>query len=75
MDWLLQQFKQKKIDVYAINMTSDSIGFPVVKVFAPSMRHFWPRFGDGRIFDLPVDLGYLDVRKTEDEMNKLGFFF
>ena len=75
LDWLLQQFKQKKIDVYAINMTSDSIGFPVVKVFAPSMRHFWPRFGDGRIFDLPVDLGYADVRKTEDEMNNLGFFF
>jgi len=75
LDWLLDQYKQKDISVYAINMTSSSIGFPVVKVFAPSMRHFWPRFGEGRLFDLPVKLGYVEKAKDEDSMNRLGFFF
>lgn len=75
LDWLLDQYKQKDISIYAINMTSSSIGFPVVKVFAPSMRHFWPRFGEGRLFDLPVKLGYLENARDEDSMNRLGFFF
>jgi len=29
----------------------------VVKVIAPGMRHFWPRFAPGRLFDVPAQLG------------------
>ena len=75
LKWLLNLFKEKKMSVYGANYTSKSIGFPVAKVFIPGMRHFWPRFGPGRLYTLPVDLGYLKEAKTEVELNPIGFFF
>ena len=39
------------------------------------MRHFWPRFAPGRLFDVPVELGYLDQATSESDLNEIGFFF
>ena len=35
------------------------IGLPVVKVIVPGLRHFWARFAPGRLYDVPVKLGWL----------------
>ena len=63
------------MDIYGANYTAKSVGFPVSKVFIPEMRHFWPRLAPGRLYDLPVKLGYLKEAKQESELNPIGFFF
>ena len=75
LSWLLSIFKAKGFDVFGANFTTETIGFPVAKVFIPGMRHFWPRFAPGRLFNVPVELGYLDQATSESDLNKIGFFF
>ena len=45
------------------------IGLPVVKVIVPGLRHFWARFAPGRLYDVPVQLGWLPRPLAEEELN------
>ncbi len=51
------------------DLTRPDVGLPVVKVVVPGMRHFWPRFAPGRLYDVPVQMGWLDRALTEQELN------
>jgi hypothetical protein len=52
-----------------LDQTRADIGLPVVKVVVPGMRHFWRRFGPGRLYDVPVALGHLSGSLAEGDMN------
>jgi ribosomal protein S12 methylthiotransferase accessory factor len=52
--------EREGLEALVLDLTRPDIGMPVVKVFAPGLRHFWPRFGAGRLYDVPVSLGWLD---------------
>ena len=56
-------------ETLVVDLTLPDIGVPVVKVVAPGLRHFWPRFGPGRLYDVPVALGWLDRPTPEPELN------
>jgi oxazoline/thiazoline synthase len=45
------------LDLLVLDQTRPDIGMPVVKVVVPGLRHFWPRFAPGRLYDVPVRLG------------------
>lgn len=62
------------IEVLALDCTQPDIGMPVARVFAPGLRHFWPRFGPGRLYDVPVQQGWLAQPKREDELNPVSMF-
>jgi ribosomal protein S12 methylthiotransferase accessory factor len=47
---------------------------PVVKVVSPSMRHFWPRFAPGRIFDVPVRMGRLTRPTSYSALNPIPVY-
>jgi hypothetical protein len=42
---------------------------PVARVIVPGMRHFYIRFAPGRLYDIPVKLGWLERPRTEAELN------
>lgn len=46
------------IETIVADATRPDIGLPVVRVTAPGLRHFRPRFAPGRLYDVPVALGY-----------------
>jgi oxazoline/thiazoline synthase len=62
------------IEVLVLDQTRPDIRLPVVKVIAPGMRHFWPRFAPGRLYDVPVALGWLNRPTSEQELNPVGVF-
>jgi len=45
------------------------VGLPVAKVVVPGMRSWWARFAPGRLYTLPVQLGWLSHPKRESELN------
>lgn len=45
-----------------------------VRVVVPGLRHFWNRRAPGRLYDLPVKMGWLDKPRLESELNPIGFF-
>jgi bacteriocin biosynthesis cyclodehydratase domain-containing protein len=60
---------QSGIDVFVLDQTRPDINFPVVRVVAPGLRHFWPRFAPGRLYDVPVRKGWLARPLDESELN------
>jgi oxazoline/thiazoline synthase len=45
-----------------------------VKVIVPGLRHFWARFGPGRLYTVPVAMGRLRDPIPEDALNPVPMF-
>lgn len=44
--------QQKGLNLLVLDQTRPDTGLNVVKVVVPSLRHFWPRFGLGRLYEV-----------------------
>ena len=64
----------KGLELLVLDQTRPDIGLPVVKVVVPGLRHFWARFAPGRLFDVPVELGWVPGRVAERELNPIAMF-
>ena len=62
------------LEMLVLDQTRADIGLPVVKVIVPGLRHFWARYAPGRLYDVPVRLGWLDRPLREDELNPIAMF-
>ena len=64
----------KGMEFLVLDQTRPDIGLPVAKVIVPGLRHFWSRLGQGRLYDVPVVMGWLDRPLTEAELNPIAIF-
>lgn len=62
------------LEPYVLDQTRADVGLPVVKVIIPGMRSFWMRRGPGRLYDVPVKLGWLKEPRGEEELNPFSLF-
>ncbi|GAA0947135.1 TOMM precursor leader peptide-binding protein [Nonomuraea longicatena] len=62
------------MELLVLDQTRPDLGMPVVKVIVPGMRHFWRRLAPGRLYDVPVALGWLAEPTPEEEMNPVTMF-
>ncbi|RMF13503.1 MAG: hypothetical protein D6757_07915, partial [Alphaproteobacteria bacterium] len=69
-----QLVEERGMEILVLDQTRPDIGLPVVKVIVPGMRHFWARFAPGRLYDVPVALGWLDAQKREEDLNPVAMF-
>jgi oxazoline/thiazoline synthase len=61
--------KQAGLDFLVLDQTRPDIEVPVVRVIVPGLRHFYRRFAPGRLYDVPVKLGWRDRAISEGELN------
>ena len=59
------------VDVWWADCTRPDLGLPVVRTFAPGLRHFWARFAPGRLYDVPPALGWCAPGYGEADLNPL----
>ncbi len=52
--------------------TRADVGLPVVRTWAPGLRHFWNRFAPGRLYQVPPALGWCAPGYGEDDLNPLA---
>lgn len=57
------------LEVIVLDQTREEIGLPVVKVIVPGLRHFRPRFAPGRLYDVPLKLGWTEQPFGEDDLH------
>jgi len=57
------------MEFLVLDQTRPDIGMPVVRVIVPGLRHFWPRFAPGRLYDVPVRMGHRDRPLAESDLN------
>lgn len=62
------------LETLVVDQTRPDIGLHVVKVVVPGLRHFWPRLAPGRLYDVPVRLGWLERPRAEDELNPVPLY-
>jgi ribosomal protein S12 methylthiotransferase accessory factor len=55
-------------DFMVLDQTRPDVEVPVVRVIVPGLRHFYRRFGPGRLYDVPVQLGLLEKPMQESEL-------
>jgi oxazoline/thiazoline synthase len=62
------------METLVLDQTRPDIKLHVVKVIVPGLRHFWPRFAPGRLYDVPVKMGWLLKPLKEEELNPIPMF-
>jgi ribosomal protein S12 methylthiotransferase accessory factor len=62
------------LEVMAVDKTRPDVGMSVIQAIVPGLRHFWPRFGPGRLYDVPPALAWLPRPLVEAELNPVPLF-
>lgn len=60
------------METLILDQSRPETGVFVVKVLVPGLRHFWPRFRGGRLFDVPVRMGWVTECRGEEALNPLA---
>jgi ribosomal protein S12 methylthiotransferase accessory factor len=63
------------LELLVLDQTRPDLGLAVAKVFMPGLRHFWARFAPGRLYDVPVRLGWLAAPLAEEALNPIPMFW
>jgi len=63
------------LETIVLDQSRPDLGLCVVKVIVPGLRHFWPRLAAGRLYDVPVKMGWLVEPLTEEQLNPRPAFF
>jgi ribosomal protein S12 methylthiotransferase accessory factor len=64
----------KGMEMLVLDLTRADAGMPVAKVIVPGLRHFWARFAPGRLYDVPVSMGWLERPLPETSLNPTPIF-
>jgi oxazoline/thiazoline synthase len=70
----VQIAEKQGMEVLVLDQTRPDIGLNVVKVIVPGMRHFWKRLAPGRLYDVPVKLGWMPESLKENQLNPFPMF-
>ncbi|MBF9068409.1 TOMM precursor leader peptide-binding protein [Streptacidiphilus sp. NEAU-YB345] len=62
------------LELLVLDQTRPDLGIPVAKVIVPGLRPFWARFAAGRLYDVPVRLGWLKAPTRYEDLNPIPFF-
>ncbi|GAA6617477.1 TOMM precursor leader peptide-binding protein [Scytonema sp. NUACC26] len=66
-----QIVEKNGMEMLVLDQTRPDIGLKVVKVIVPGMCHFWKRLGDGRLYEVPVQLGWVKEPLKENQLNPI----
>jgi oxazoline/thiazoline synthase len=66
-----QIIEAKNMEMLVLDLTRPDIGLRVVKVIVPGLRQIWKRFGAGRLYQVPLEMGWQSTPLTEDLLNPM----
>jgi bacteriocin biosynthesis cyclodehydratase domain-containing protein len=67
--------EKQGLEMLVLDQTRPDVELTVVKVIVPGLRHFWPRFAPGRLYQVPLKLGLLATPSTEKQLNPATICF
>ena len=62
------------LEILLLNLTHPDSSLYTVRAIIPTMRTWWSALGPGRLFDVPVKLGWTEKILQENELNPVPFF-
>jgi ribosomal protein S12 methylthiotransferase accessory factor len=70
----VERLQTAGVELLAMEATHPALELPVIRVFAPGLRHFWRRLAPGRLYEVPISQGWLEHSLTELELNPVPLF-
>jgi ribosomal protein S12 methylthiotransferase accessory factor len=71
----VQMCEERGLRFLYVDLTRPDIGMPVARVIVPGLRPIWPRFAAGRLYDVPVSLGWRKRRISEARINPVPILY
>ncbi|MGW9410668.1 TOMM precursor leader peptide-binding protein [Streptomyces diastaticus] len=71
---ITELLRSRGLELLVLDQTRPDLELPVVKVLVPGLRHFWPRYAPGRLYDTPVELGLRTEPCRLEELNPTPLF-
>ncbi|MCP3097295.1 TOMM precursor leader peptide-binding protein [Myxococcus sp. K15C18031901] len=68
MTWV-RRLEARGLETVVVDKTRPDLGLCVAQVIVPGLRHPWPRLGPGRLYSVPVTLGWWSRPLAEDELH------
>ncbi|MBZ8181372.1 TOMM precursor leader peptide-binding protein [Oscillatoria salina] len=65
---------ERGLETLVLDLTRPDIKMSVVKLIVPGLRHFWAQFAPGRLYEVPVKLGWLEEPLKEEWLNPIPMF-
>lgn len=72
VSWVSARTRQLGVACLVVDQTPPFSPLPVVRVIVPTLRHFWPRFGPGRLYELTTAWGWRREPLTPTTVNPLA---
>lgn len=60
---------ERGLETLVLDQSRAEVGIRAVKVIVPGMRPWWARFAPGRLYDVPVEIGWQFARLSEEQLN------
>jgi oxazoline/thiazoline synthase len=70
VDACVEIARQAGLDFLVLDQTRPDVETSIARVIVPGLRHFYRRFGPGRLYDIPVQLGLRDAPIAENELTQ-----
>jgi ribosomal protein S12 methylthiotransferase accessory factor len=74
IDACVALLRDQGLETLVVDMTRPDLDFPTVRVVVPGLRHYHNRFAPGRLYDVPVKLGWRPRPCPEGCLNPVPFF-
>ncbi|MCL6283716.1 YcaO-like family protein [Ruegeria sp. 2012CJ41-6] len=75
VQFCVDRLAESGLETLVLNHTRPYVGFPTARVVVPGLRHFWSRFAPGRLFEVPVAMGWRETPLAEDALNPNKFIW
>jgi ribosomal protein S12 methylthiotransferase accessory factor len=66
---LVAKLERAGLEVLVLNRTRPDLELSVVRVIVPGLRHFWRRLAPGRLYTVPVTMGWCHQALAESALN------
>lgn len=67
---IVSQLKRHNFETLVLDYSRDPIPLHTVKVFVPGLCHIWPQLANERLYQVPVNLHWLETANNENSINQ-----
>ncbi len=74
LEFCLNAIAAAGLQAWFVDLTRAELGLRVARVIVPGLRFWTPRFAPGRLYDVPVKMGWRSAPQREEELNPWPWF-